>query len=135
LIRPVTLFWGASAGVAVAMLFVVSYQVQERERELDRLNRAILGSKAAIHVLHAEWAYLTRPGRLERLSVAHLNLVPIPPERIMRIEDLPMLPVEHPPVASAGPGPGPTADAVGVPSGMRAVGVRASGASAQGFVR
>ena len=56
------------------MLFNVSQQVQESERQLKRVEREIDREKEMIRVLNAEWAYLNRPDRLEHLAQQYLGM-------------------------------------------------------------
>ena len=81
-------FIGAAG--AAAFLFVVAHQAQQRERELDRLSRAIRDQREAVVVLEAEWAYLNRLERLQQLGSRHLDLAPMTPDRMVRMQDLPM---------------------------------------------
>ena len=64
----------ASMGVA---LFVVKYQVQDLEDQLTAIDHQIVTERQTIHVLKAEWSHLNEPGRLRRLAVRHLGLVPL----------------------------------------------------------
>lgn len=75
---------------AVAVgLYHVKYEVQRLEAELDQVNREIRQEREALHVLEAEWSYLNRPRRLARLAEKHLDMRPLQPEQIIRIEQLP----------------------------------------------
>ncbi|MHA1113513.1 MAG: cell division protein FtsL [Alphaproteobacteria bacterium] len=89
MIRRATLFWIALALATGAALYLVKHEVQRREAELARLDRAILADQEAIHVLRAEWSYLNDPARLEALSAVHLDLRPLTAEAIGRFADLP----------------------------------------------
>ena len=72
-----TILWFAAVGVMASGLFQLKYAVQEREDELTRLNRDLIASERAVHVLHAEWSYLNRPGRIATLAARHLDLAPM----------------------------------------------------------
>jgi cell division protein FtsL len=86
--RPILLLIGTIAIVGFG-LFWLTYQVQDLEDELARLNRAILAGQEAIHVLEAEWSYLNRPARLEALNDRHLGLGPLSEAHIGDIAGLP----------------------------------------------
>jgi len=69
-----------SATLAVSMgvsLFVIKYQVQDLEDQLTKIDHQIVTERQTIHVLKAEWSHLNEPGRLRRLAVHYLGLVPI----------------------------------------------------------
>lgn len=92
-----TIVWIAVSCVASGVLYQTSYKAQEQERELARLNRAILAEQDAIQVLRAEWAYLNDPARLERLSSEHLMLQPTKAAQIVTLADIPAKVPEAPP--------------------------------------
>ncbi len=69
------------AGVCFS-LFLAKYKVQGLEAELAALNRTILERQEELHVLRAEWAHLSRPDRIQRLSERYLGLKPVPAGRI-----------------------------------------------------
>lgn len=64
--RSMTL-WLLLATLAGITLFVLKHEVQKREDRLTALTSQILDDQEAIQVLKAEWSYLNRPERLERL--------------------------------------------------------------------
>lgn len=86
--RPILLLIGTIAVVGFG-LFRLTYEVQGLEDELARLNRSILEEQEAIHVLEAEWSYLNRPARLEKLNDRHLGLGPLSEAHIGDIAGLP----------------------------------------------
>jgi cell division protein FtsL len=74
------------AGALVVVLMAVKYQVQQLEHELSGLNTKIATEKQAVHVLQAEFNFLTEPDRLRRLASVHLSLVPIEPRQVQTFE-------------------------------------------------
>jgi hypothetical protein len=99
-----TLFWLVLVSATGFAMFAVKYQVQALEDELARINRATAAEDHEIHVLDAEWAYLTRPETLEAVNRQFLSLVPISTKQLRTtVADIPMRP---PP-----PAPPPPADA------------------------
>ena len=82
--------WAVVIGAIALGLFQLKHAVQRQEDELARLNRELLASEEAIHVLEAEWSYLNRPERLTALARRHLELEPMKPEQIGGIKTLPM---------------------------------------------
>ena len=92
-------------------LFMVSYQVQDLEDQLDALNRGIARDSRAVHVLQAEWAHLNDPQRLRMLSERYLGLEPIATKQLGKVEDIPWRPTVEvadrtvEPAAEAAPAP------------------------------
>lgn len=74
-------------------LFHITFQVAELEEELAALNRDILAEQESVHVLNAEWTYLNRPDRIEKLADTLLpELERVRPVQIMHFEALPLKP-------------------------------------------
>lgn len=64
----------AAASVALAVgVFTVTQEVKRREAHVAELNRQILSEQQTLRVLDAEWAYLTRPQRLEDLMALRIG--------------------------------------------------------------
>ncbi|MAN80693.1 MAG: hypothetical protein CMM77_13795 [Rhodospirillaceae bacterium] len=83
----------ALAAVMSLGLFMVSYQVQDLEDQLDTLNRDIARDNRAVHVLQAEWAHLNDPQRLRLLAERYLGLEPIATKQLGTVEEIPWRPV------------------------------------------
>ena len=66
------------------LLFWVSQQVQQVEREHKQLMVSNLQEEESIRVLRAEWDYLNRPERLEELSTKYLNMAPASAETLVQ---------------------------------------------------
>ena len=71
-------------------LFYVKHVVQNLEQDLTSLERSINSDKEEIHVLKAEWTYLSRPDRIKTLASAHLDLAPTESAQIADISSIPM---------------------------------------------
>ncbi|MBI1274068.1 MAG: hypothetical protein GC131_08300 [Alphaproteobacteria bacterium] len=74
MIRINTMFWCLLAILASGLLYHTSYRVQALQSTLDDYNDNIASEQEAIHVLKAEWSYLTSPARLEPLAAKHLGV-------------------------------------------------------------
>ena len=70
--------------LAGGALFWVSQQVQQTEREQRQLQRIVSQEEEAIRVLNAEWDYLNRPDRLERMANAYLDMAPTRPDDVLQ---------------------------------------------------
>ena len=73
-------------------LYLVKTSVDSRYDELARLKREIQLEKKNTLVLEAEWAYLSRPDRIQTLSSGLLAMQPITKDRILPLQAIPMRP-------------------------------------------
>lgn len=85
-----TMLWLLLAALSAFALFPITYQAKFREQELAELNAIRAASEQAIHVLHAEWAYLARPERLTTDAVRLLGAGPMLAQQIMTIDAVPI---------------------------------------------
>lgn len=75
--------------IALAVtLLTVTHRVQGLEEELGGLRTGITAEEQKIHVLQAEFSFLTEPERLRRLASAHLGLAPIEPAQLVTLPTL-----------------------------------------------
>jgi len=87
--------WTPLLGIAAILLaigvFGVTQSVKQREAKVDQINRQILAEQQTMRVLDAEWAYLTRPQRLQDLIAMKANDGVMPPPAVMvaRIDPTP----------------------------------------------
>ncbi len=87
---PSAALWAVLIGAMAFGLFQIKLAVQPAEREFARLSRELLASEETLHVLRAEWSYLSQPERLAALAGRHLALAPMTPRQIGGIAALPM---------------------------------------------
>jgi hypothetical protein len=73
-IRPGTIVWFCVVVAVGYAMFQVKYEVMQQEQTLAGINKQIIEDREQIRVLNAEWSYLTRPSRIEELSVRFLHL-------------------------------------------------------------
>ncbi len=71
-------------------LYMVKRSIDARYAELARLRADIRAEKDNHAILQAEWAWLSRPDRIMRLSGNLLEMTPIEADRILPIEAIPM---------------------------------------------
>ncbi len=95
--RFVTLLWILIAGAGALALYQIKHEVIAQERELARLNRAIVQEQEAIHVLRAEWSLINQPKRLQALAERHLDLQPMKPGQFGRVDSVPAQSPQVPP--------------------------------------
>jgi hypothetical protein len=110
MIRIGTLFWLVLVSATGFAMFGVKYQVQALEDELARTKRMTVAEEHEIHVLDAEWAYLTRPETLELINRQFFSLAPISTKQLRTtVADIPIRP---PPPAPPAAVPAETASVV-----------------------
>ena len=80
------------AVVAGVGLFTLKYDVSESEELLATLRLETNTYNQEIHILKAEWAYLNRPDRLDKLGRRFLVLEPTLANQTIAIEDIPFRP-------------------------------------------
>ncbi|MGB4100506.1 MAG: hypothetical protein WBK91_01155 [Alphaproteobacteria bacterium] len=73
---------------ASALLYHTSYQVQELQKQYSKLEMERNAEMESIHVLEAEWNYLTSPTRLQRLTEKYLALQPVMTAQILTRDTL-----------------------------------------------
>ena len=71
-------------------LYQVKTGIDERQRNLRSLELQITNTKRDIAVLEAEWAYISRPDRIMKLSNDLLQMTPIGRDRILALDSIPM---------------------------------------------
>jgi len=71
-------------------LYQVKIGIDRRESDLLALERDIRSTEREIAVLEAEWAHLSRPERVLELSNRLLEMQPIPEDRVLPIDAIPM---------------------------------------------
>lgn len=99
--RLTRLVWPLLFAGMVFAVYQLKAQVEEREKELARVQRAIDDEREAIQMLKAEWSYLNQPERLRRLGATKLDLHPVVAKQMSSFERLAerlalAAPVEHP---------------------------------------
>ena len=78
------------ASVAGFALFHITYKVEQLEAQLSQLNKEILLEQNTVHVLKAEWSFLSRPERIDELSRKMLpGLHPLQTRQIGDLDSLP----------------------------------------------
>jgi cell division protein FtsL len=71
-------------------LFYVKHVVANLENNLASLHKSIKSDKEEIHVLTAEWTYLSRPERIKQLSTKYLDLAPTKSTQVAELNQIPM---------------------------------------------
>ena len=99
-----TLLWLSLTIIVSLGLYHTSYRVEELGQQLSALNNDIEAEQRNLHVLKAEWVYLSNPARIEAAARKHLALQPTLPHQVTRYSRLAdVIPVkgEQPRLAAA----------------------------------
>ncbi|WP_409360783.1 cell division protein FtsL [Bartonella heixiaziensis] len=75
------------------LTYKVKYDVQKRMSEVHRLEHRIAAEKNTVSLLHAEWAVMIEPSRMQKLAKRYqkeLGLEIIQPRQIVEFENLPV---------------------------------------------
>ena len=84
-----TLLWMLVIVVAAFMLYKVKYQVQALKTQVAETTHELEQEKQAMHVVAAEWAYLNRPERLQKLAEKYLHAKEMTVGQIAEVEAIP----------------------------------------------
>ena len=69
--------------------YSIKYETMRYSAEIVKLQHEIEQEPDNISMLRAEWAYLTRPGRVQALADRHLEMQTISVDQIVKATDLP----------------------------------------------
>ncbi len=90
IIRPATIVWVVLLMAAAFGLYMVKFKVQAVKVEVAATEKHLREEKQNLHVLKAEWTYLTRPERLRELSAKYLPLKPMNGQQLADFGSLPV---------------------------------------------
>ena len=96
--RISSLFFVVVAVVAGTLLFQTSQSVQRLEGNLHDVTQNVGHEKESLRVLGAEWDYLNRPERLEKLTLENLDMDAVHAEKTDFISDSAAVPEPEVPV-------------------------------------
>lgn len=89
LFRLSNITWLVLIAAAAYGLYFVKFQVQELQRQTATLEQELEKELEHLHVIEAEWAYLTRPDRLQELARHHTTLKPVAGMQVQQVAKLP----------------------------------------------
>lgn len=82
------LFWFSITLLVSLGLYHTSYRVDHLTNTLNTLNKHITKEQRTIHILKAEWVYLSIPDRIARASHKYLSLKPTKTEQFTSLRKL-----------------------------------------------
>jgi hypothetical protein len=89
MIRPVTCLCLLAACGSGAYLYTEKHRTALLDRDIGRVIHATEAARARTGMLHAEWALLNEPGRLEDMAGRYLTLHPMAPTQFVQGSELP----------------------------------------------
>lgn len=90
-IRLSTLFWMFVIMAAALGLYSVKYKVQNVRQRVAEATTQLKEEREALRVIEAEWVYLNRGSRLEKLAARHLKLAPVQSSQMAQIANIPYI--------------------------------------------
>lgn len=90
---------------AAAVTYHIKDRAEAKEAHIHMLQTQIRLENDQMDVLKADWSLMTQPARLQRLVGIYdseLQLQPVRAEQIIKIDDLPLPPVDNPSDKSLG---------------------------------
>lgn len=74
--------------VIIAFLFLVKNKVMHISKEIHSLNQKIIAEKEALHILNAEYSFLSNPKRIKKLVDQRLHLKAMKKNQIIDADKL-----------------------------------------------
>ncbi|WHQ46952.1 MAG: hypothetical protein MTP17_01010 [Candidatus Midichloria sp.] len=72
--------------IVVVSLFFIKSKVRDLSKKLVFIESEIIKERDNIHILKAEFVYLSKPQNIEKLAEQHLNLQIMSSEQLVNIE-------------------------------------------------
>ena len=94
LFRLSNMMWVLMIAAAAYGLYYTKFQVLELQRQIATVEQELQQENEHLHVVEAEWAYLTRPDRLQQLARKHTELKPVIGVQVQEVATLPFPPAE-----------------------------------------
>ena len=97
--RYVNLFFILAVLIAAAALYDMKIAAERTSEQISTLQQKINDEQESIRLLTAEWSVLNQPSRLQALVERYndyLQLAPLEPRQIVRLNDIPAKPTPAP---------------------------------------
>jgi cell division protein FtsL len=69
--------------------YSIKYETMRYSAEIVKLQHSIERENDRMGILRAEWAHLTRPGRVQALADRHLDMQAVSVDQVVKASDLP----------------------------------------------
>lgn len=93
--RPTAIGWFMLIAVAAFGVHSLKYDAQELRDSNARLQKNIEQERLALHLLDAEWVYLNRPDRLQKLAEKYLPVEPMQAKKVISWDRVPLRPIQQ----------------------------------------
>ena len=74
--------------VAAFVVYSLEYSIRQGERDIAVAKKQTRDARETIGLLEAEWSLLSRPERLQRLAIKHLELAPMAARQVISARKL-----------------------------------------------
>lgn len=89
MIRLSTIIWALVIACSAFALYSVKFKVQTLRSQIAEVEHELEMERESANVIAAEWAYLTRPERIQKLAATYLDAKEVTVEQIAQAEAIP----------------------------------------------
>lgn len=89
MIRLSMIIWVAVVAVSAFALYSVKFKVQTIRTQIADVSQQLEMERESMNVVAAEWAYLNRPDRLQKLAASYLKTEEVTVEQIAEVTAIP----------------------------------------------
>ncbi len=89
MIRLSMIIWVMVLAVSAFALYSVKFKVQTLRSQIAEVEEQLESERESMNVVAAEWAYLNRPDRIQKLAAAYLSTKEVTVEQIAEVAAIP----------------------------------------------
>lgn len=89
MIRLSSVIWVVVIALSAFGLYSVKFKVQTLRTQIAQVQQQLEVERESANVVAAEWTYLNRPDRLQKLAAAHLQTREVTVEQIAEVAAIP----------------------------------------------
>ena len=89
MIRLSSIIWVVVIALSAFGLYSVKFKVQTLRTQIAQVGQQLEAERESANVVAAEWTYLNRPDRLQKLAATHLQTREVTVEQIAEIVAIP----------------------------------------------
>lgn len=95
MIRLSTILWVITIALSAFGLYSVKFQVQTIRSQIADVSHELDMERESLNVVAAEWAYLNRPDRLEKLAATYLSSKEVGVDQVADVQAIPFPQVQQ----------------------------------------